>query len=156
LATAGGGATGGAAKPEDEPLTQIAPATPQPPATSRRPVPLRPARLQGDRDWVIFIECQPSAVVLYPSHRSFPLAAVARFSPSNNPLLQAVQQLIDRRQANVPSGMMAYRPQIRFLVRPDSMRTFHVAYPALEALPVPKRRQDLDAEDDVSTLMASP
>jgi hypothetical protein len=157
VAIAGNGGASGEMNPEDQALARITPATPQPPAGApRRPVALRPARLQGDRDWVIFIECQPDAVILYPSHRVFPLTTVSRFPANNNPLLLAVQQLIDRRQASVPPGHSPYRPEIRFLVRPDSTRTFHVAYPAVEALQVPKRRQNLEAEDDVFTIMASP
>lgn len=120
-----------------------------------RAVPMRPARLSGDRDWVIYIECQPDGLVLYPSQRYFPLKGVTA-SAEPNPLRQAVQQMIDRRQAGVPPGELPYRPQVRFLVRPESLRTFHLAYPALEALAVPKTRQNLIPEDDVATIVTGP
>jgi hypothetical protein len=35
------------------------------------------------------------------------------------------------------------------LVRAEHIRTFLTVYPALEALPVPKTRRNLDADDDV-------
>jgi hypothetical protein len=102
---------------------------------------------------VIFIECRPEAVVLYPSRRPFPLASLAP-RPGDNPLLQAVRQMVDRRQAGVRPGDLPYRPEVRFLVRPDSLRAFHAAYPALEALAVPMRRQNLRPEDDAAAVAA--
>ena len=127
-------------------------ATPAPP---RRPVPLRPARVHGNRDWVLFIECQPDAVVLYPSRQRFPLESLTP-GPGDNALLQAIRQAIARRQAAVRPGDAPFRPQVRFLVRPESLRTFHLAYPALDPLPVPKHRQNLEPDDDVAAITAGP
>ena len=62
--------------------------------------------------------------------------------------------MIDRRQATVRPGDLPYRPQIRFLVWPDALRSFHLAYPALEGLAVPKTRQNLQPEDDVFAIVA--
>jgi hypothetical protein len=61
-------------------------------------------------------------------------------------LLQAVRQLIARRQAGVRPGDPPYRPQVRFLVHPDGLRTYHLAYPALEPLGVPLTRQNYEPD----------
>lgn len=118
----------------------------------RRPPPMRAVNLSGDRDWVIYVECTAEGVVLYPARTFIPLAALARGSA--NPLQQAVQQMIDRRQSGVRPGEAPYRPQVRFLVRPENMRVFHVAYPALDAVPAAKARYTLRPEDDVLTIVA--
>jgi hypothetical protein len=62
-------------------------------------------------------------------------------------LLQAVQEIIDRKQATVRAGEPSYRPQVRFLVHPDGLRVYHLAYPALEGLNIPILRQNLAPED---------
>jgi hypothetical protein len=117
----------------------------------RRPPPMRAVNLSGDRDWVIYVECTAEGVVLYPARTFIPLAALSR-GPAN-PLQQAVQQMIDRRQSGVRPGEAPYRPQVRFLVRPENMRVFHVAYPALDAVPAAKARYTLRPEDDVLAIV---
>jgi hypothetical protein len=117
----------------------------------RKPIVLRPASLRGDRDWVIFVECRADGVVLHPSERSFALTQLA--GPAN-PLLECLQEMIARRQALVRPGDLPYRPHVRFLVRPEYLRTYHAVFPALEALPVPKSRQNLLPEDDVDDIVA--
>ena len=117
----------------------------------RRPPPMRPVNLSGDRDWVIYVECTAEGALLYPSRMFIPLTALNR-GPSN-PLQQNVQQMIDRRQAGVRPGEVPYRPQVRFLVRPESMRVYHAAYPALDAVQVPKTRYNLKPEDDVLSIV---
>lgn len=113
-----------------------------------KPRPLRPARLTGGRDWVIYLECKSGSVVLYPSRKEFPVAGLGR-APTPGPLPEAVQAMIDRRQVLVPGGAPPYRPQLRFLVWPDALKTYHATLAALEALAVPKARQNLNPEDDV-------
>jgi hypothetical protein len=79
-----------------------------------------------------------------------------RFTPSqwsggngaDNPLLRAVWQLIERRQATVRPGEPPYRPLIRFLVHPDGLRTYFLAWPALESLHIPMSRQNVEPQDD--------
>ena len=141
-------------KSERDPLQRFAPSAPPGAKPARRPVVLRPAHLGGDRDWIIYVECKPDGLVLYPSRLVVPLSALPSRSASNNPLLLAVQQMINRRQATLRPEEPPYRPQVRFLVRPETVRAYHVAYPALEALPVPKTRQNLDPEDDAAAIAA--
>jgi hypothetical protein len=143
--------TGASASSEqtDDVAGRIAPRSPT--VSERRLPPLRPLSLSGDRDWVIYVECTAEGVLLYPSRVFIPLAALS-WGPSN-PLQKNIQQMIDRRQTSVRPGEAPYRPQVRFLVRPDSMRVYHAAYPALDALQVPKSRYNLKPEDDVLTIV---
>jgi hypothetical protein len=133
----------------DDVAGRFAPRSPFP--SERRLPPLRPLSLSGDRDWVIYVECTAEGALLYPSRMFIPLTALNR-GPSN-PLQQNVQQMIDRRQAGVRPGEVPYRPQVRFLVRPESMRVYHAAYPALDAVQVPKTRYNLKPEDDVLSIV---
>jgi len=128
------------------------PPTPSFAPPPRRLAAPRPAWVHGGRDWIIYVECRASDVVLYPSQRTFSLAQ-AISAPANNPLLKAIQQMIDRRQSSRRPGEPPYHPQICLLVRPDHIRTFLTVYPALEALPVPKTRRNLDADDDVISIV---
>jgi hypothetical protein len=107
-------------------------------------VPVRPTRLIGNRDWVIPIECLADGVVLRSTGHKFPLSTFAGIPQEQNALLLAVRQLIVRRQASVRPGDPPYRPQVRFLLHPDALRTYHLAYPALEALGIPLTRQNVE------------
>lgn len=86
--------------------------------------------------------------MLYPSQRIFSLAESMR-TPADNPLIKTIQQMIDRRQSARRPDEPPYHPHLCLLVRPEHIRTFLTLYPALEALPVPKSRRNLDADDDV-------
>jgi hypothetical protein len=130
-----------------------APTPVAPPKERRQPV-LRPARLSGDRDWPIFIECQADAAVVYPSRVTIPVAAVVN-DRDGNPLLHTVQNLIDRRQATVRPGEVPYRPQILLLYRLEHLRTYHQVYPALYRLNVPKKAVLMEPEDDVLSVISS-
>jgi hypothetical protein len=55
--------------------------------------------------------------------------------------------MIVRRQSTVRPGEPPYRPMIRFRVRPDGLRSYYLAYPALEALHVPMSRENLEPEE---------
>jgi hypothetical protein len=135
---------------EDDPFLRAPPA---PLPKTERPAPsLRPARLVGDRDWIVFVECKPEGVVVYPTRLLVPTSALAHPS-GGNPLMQSIQQLIDRKQATVRAGEPPYRPEVRFLVHPDAGRTYHLAYPMLDNLAAPKTAQDLTPDDDVSVLV---
>jgi hypothetical protein len=136
--------------PEEDPFLR---APPSPfPSASRPAQSLRPARLSGDRDWLLYVECKPEGVVIYPTRLLVPLSALSRTTGAN-PLLQSVQQLIDHKQATVRPGDAPYRPEVRFLVHPDALRTYHLAYPTLDALAAPKSAQDLGPDDDVAAIV---
>lgn len=112
---------------------------------------MRPGWIHGGRDWSIYVECRADSVVLYPSGKTFTLAQAG--SESSNPLTAAIQQMIDRRQSLRRPGEPPYHPRVFLLVRPDNLRTFFQVSPALESLPVPKTRQNLDPEDDVRDIV---
>jgi hypothetical protein len=111
--------------------------------------PPRTVRLTGGRDWIIQVECTADAVIVHPTRLRVPVTALKGSRGTDNPLRQAVQQMIDRRQASIRPGEPTYRPQVRFLVRPDGLRTFHQVYPMLEPLRLPMTRQDLAPGEEV-------
>ena len=60
--------------------------------------------------------------------------------------------MMARRQAVMASADAskdAASPQIRFLVRPDGLRAYFLAYPELASLQLPMTRENLDANEDV-------
>ncbi len=141
---------GDATGTDDDPFLR---SPPSPFPNAGRPAPsLRPARLSGDRDWLIYVECKPEGVVIYPTQLLVPATALAHPSGSN-PLMQSIQQLIDRKQASVRPGDPPYRPEVRFLVHSDAGRTYHLAYPMLDGLAAPKTAQDLTPDDDVRAIV---
>jgi hypothetical protein len=115
---------------------------------------MHPISLRGDRDWKIFIECRADTVALYPSPPK--IFTLAELGGTDNPLVQAVEQMITRRQGLVRPGDVPFRPHVLFLVRPEHERTYFLAYPALDALSVPKARHTLEPEDDVTAIVTGP
>jgi hypothetical protein len=105
--------------------------------------------LFGNRELVIPIECTADAVVLHPTRQRFPAAVLLQGEGGGNSLSQTVRQMIERRQAGVRPGEPPFRPSIRFLVRPAGLRSYYLAWPALEGLHLPMTRENLDAEDEV-------
>jgi hypothetical protein len=144
-AASGGGAASGDAQAEA--MNRFAP-TPSYAPPPRRLTASRPVWIHGGRDWTIYVECRAGAVVLYPSQQTFTVAQASSDAP-NNPLIKAIQQMIDRRQSSRRPGEPPYHCQVCWLVRPEHVITYLKAYPVLEALPVPKMRRNLDADDDV-------
>jgi hypothetical protein len=121
-------------------------------SAARKPASLRPAWVHGGRDWTIFVECRADALVLYPSQRQFALAQVMG-DGAGNPLVQAIEQMIQRRQTSRRPGEPPYHPQVCLLVRPENVRTFLRIYRSLEALSVPITRRNLDPSDDVISIV---
>ena len=114
-----------------------------------------PVRRYIRPDWNIFIECKADQVVIYPGGSQIPLAALVGSSQSTSrPLLLAIQRMIARKQATIASTESEKddripTPQIRFLVRPDGLRTYFLAFPELTSVQVPMTRENLDAGEDV-------
>jgi len=130
-----------------DPLSAIGPRVPDKRVT--RPTTFRTMQLNGNRDWIIAVECTGDYAVLNLTAQRFPLATLAHPENGHNPLADAVQQVIARRQATVREGEEPYRPMIRFRVRPDGLRAYYLAYPALEVLRVPMMRENLDPPEDL-------
>jgi hypothetical protein len=110
---------------------------------------LRPALLGGDRDYIIMLECRRNSVVLYPYGNSFSTESLAAKNGGGVILVDAIKRMIARKQTAVRAGEQPYRPQVRFMVRPDGLQSMHRVYPRLEELHIPLTRQNLDADEDV-------
>src|SRR5439155_16239575 len=110
-----GGAGGGDGEPDDgsgrSPLGSL-----MPPPLKKKPraLPVRRRPLNLNRDWHIPLLCRADGVTILVTQQHFSLEEVAR--QRDNPLLLALRQMIDRRQARVPAGEAPYRPLIRFQV----------------------------------------
>jgi hypothetical protein len=105
--------------------------------------------LLRNRDWTVSIECRADSVMVYPGGQRFRADDLVRAVGASNPLLDAVRQMVARRQALVRPGEPPYRIQLRFQVRSDGLRTYYLAYPTLDILHLPMTRENLDSEEDV-------
>jgi len=110
------------------------------------PTPPRPIRFIGNRDWVIPIECRGDGVVLRNAGQKFPLESLTGNGTAESPLLQALKQMIARRQSGVRPGEPPYRPQVRFLIYPDGLKSYYLSFPALEPLGIPLTRQNVEPD----------
>lgn len=118
-----------------------------------RQVPLRPARIAGTGDLTVFVECRADRIVLHPTRQEVALNQLGQ-APLYNPLHQAVRTLMRRHREAARPGDPGARVVIRFLVHPDAERTYHLAYPPLETVSVPKARTTLLPGDDVQRIVS--
>jgi len=129
-----------------DPFARVAPNIP---FADTRPGPKKPAaapslgRLLANRDYILTVECFGDVVALYPSSQVFSVANGANQQNIDDALVQAVLQLIARRQATVRSGETPYRPMLRFQVHPEALRTYFHVYPLFEHLRIPMARENL-------------
>ncbi|HEV3259597.1 MAG TPA: hypothetical protein VG013_22210 [Gemmataceae bacterium] len=135
----GGGSSGEPSLPSL--LPSGVPARPNPAAVAR------PGLLNANRDWVIPIECRANGVMIVPGRVAF-VADSLSGQGADNTLAITVRQLVQRRQAGVLPGEPPYRPLIRFLVQPDGLRSYYMAYPLLEPLQLPMARVSVHPEDE--------
>lgn len=105
----------------------------------------RPLNL--NRDWHIPLECRFDGVTILVTQQHFTLQEVAQVR--DNPLVLAVRQMIERRQARVPEGEPPYRPLLRFQIKSDGLRAYYLAYPMLDSLNIPMMREDCDPESNI-------
>jgi hypothetical protein len=88
--------------------------------------------------------------VLYPSRLRFPTESLSGGEGGGDRLVQAVRQMIARKQGTVRPCDPPYQPRIRFLIRPPGgLRSYYQSYPLLQAVGVPMARENLEAEEDV-------
>jgi hypothetical protein len=144
----GGNGNNGGDPGTADPLARLAPTLP---FADARPGPKKamPAptvgRLLANRDYMLTIECFGSEVALYPGSRVFAMTDEVRQRNVDETLVQAVLQLIARRQATVRTGETPYRPMLRFQVHPEALRTYFHVYPLFENLRIPMTRENLDS-----------
>jgi hypothetical protein len=116
----------------------------------KKPGPAPVVRRYVRPEWNIFIECTADHVIVYPGGLQIPVNALGGHGNGSQSLPEAIQQMIARRQAVIASSeAVTQAPQIRFLLRPDGLRTYFLAYPELGPLHLPMTRENLDANEDV-------
>jgi hypothetical protein len=119
----------------------------QPIAASGKAVPAPPplGRILGNRDWLIYLECNAEGLVVKQGNQKFSVELLAAPTKGEHPLVQAVRQMVARRQATIREGEPPYRPQLRFQVRTDGLRTYYLAYPLLDSLRLPMSRENVES-----------
>lgn len=124
---------------------------PTPPPDTRRPRrprprprALRPAARYGDGEWVLVVDCTARGVRLSPSQVSISLQELARGRGGDALLARTVANMLERRRAMQDPAAPPFRPQIRFVIHKDGLRSFHAALPPLEGIRVPKSTVMLD------------
>jgi hypothetical protein len=121
---------------------------PVPPAAEKPGRSVQPrVRAYGNRDFVITIDCTAKGLLVTPGEFRFAAETLSRGSTAGEPLVQFVQGLITRRQAMLRPGEPPYRPEIRFVVEPDGLQSYYLAYPLLGSLGVPITRENVRKED---------
>jgi len=123
--------------------------TPAPAGAKKTAPPAAPlGRILGNRDWLIYIECTAEGVVVKQGNQKFSVESLAKQTSGEHPLVKAVQQMIERRQATVRAGEPPYRPMLRFQVRPDGLRSYYLAYPLFGNTRLPMARENLQKPPD--------
>jgi hypothetical protein len=117
---------------------------PKSPGGKAPPAPPPLGRLLGNRDWLIYLECNADGVVLKHGNQKFTREALAATTAGESTLAQAVRQLVAKRQATVRPGEPPYRPLLRFQVHPDGLRAYYLAYPLLDSLRLPMARENME------------
>ena len=155
------GATGGIASAgggiEDPDAGDLAPLgralVPLPLAAREKPSsprPLRPARLAGASELVLFIECRADGAIIHPGGKKFSLTDL---SGSDNPLVGELRRQIDRRSSLSRPGDTVPKPHLRYLVWNDGLRSYHSIYPALRDWDVPKSQQSIESREELREAM---
>ena len=85
--------------------------------------------------------------MLQPSRHRILTSDISRVPATQSPLRKEIEEMIARRQASLRPGETPYRPMIRFRVWPNGVRTYYLAYPALESLGVPMTRENVPLEE---------
>ena len=155
------GATGGIASAgggiEDPDAGDLAPLgralVPLPLAAREKPSsprPLRPARLAGASELVLFIECRADGAIIHPGGKKFSLTDL---SGSDNPLVGELRRQIDRRSSLSRPGDTVPKPHLRYLVWNDGLRSYHSIYPTLRDWDVPKSQQSIESKEELREAM---
>lgn len=121
----------------------------------RPPRPLRPAKLTGGREMTHFVECTADGVILHPGGRKFTKQMISQPEVAN-PLLQELKEKIERRRMlDKGAGTTSYI-QVRFLVWPDGMRSYHALYPAVSTWGVFSQQQTINNNQDLREALSRP
>ena len=117
-----------------------------------QPKPLRIARLEGEREYTLFVECRGSGLVFQPEgikiagHELETEAGAKRF-------VELIARQIEKKNKKNPPGDPPLRGRLKFLVWADGVRWYHASFPLVESLDIPKVRQNLEPEDSVREIL---
>ncbi len=151
-----GAVSSGGSGGDDQPNPFSRVAVPLPTADSgepQKPRPLRIARLEGEREYTIFVECRASGLVLQPEglviagHELETEAGAKRF-------VDVITRQIDKKNRKNPPGEPPLRGRLKFLVWADGVRWYHASFPLVEGLDIPKVRQNLEPEDSIREILS--
>lgn len=106
-------------------------------AAGSRRRPLEPAPRYVPRDWEMVIECTSTAAILTHTGQTVDLQTLRR-EDGKQVLLQSCLRLIEDRRKFLRDKPEEFYPRIRFVVHTDGLRSYHLAYPALHTLQIPK------------------
>jgi hypothetical protein len=118
--------------------------TPTKEKKSRTATPPVSFRVVGNRDFVITLACYEKGVLLTPGGATFAWNSQTDAKQTDDALVRAVAELVNRRQATVREGEPPYRAVLRFEVREPGRRTYYRVYPLLERLHLPMVREDVE------------
>ncbi len=121
-------------------------------ATKKEPRPLRVARLDGSRDFILFIECNAQGIVVHPEKQKFAGHELETEGGAKR-LLNLMRQQVERKTKKTLAGDPPPKGQIRFLVRPEGLRWYHASFPIIEELQIKTTRQTLEPEDIVRDII---
>jgi hypothetical protein len=106
------------------------------------PAPSPLSKLIGNKDFIVTVNCQADAVSVTPGGLAFRWTA-ANIQETDQALVEAISNLIARRQASVRPGEPPYHPMIRFQVTESGLRTYYHIYPLFGQLRVPMTRENV-------------
>jgi hypothetical protein len=124
--------------PGKAPLTGLGAPEPDKKTASAPPL----SKLLGNKDFLITIECRNDAVTISPGGFAYRWTA-SNLKATDEAVVQAVTNLIARRQASVRPGEPPYRPILCFQVSTEGLRTYYHVYPLLAPLRVTMTRENL-------------
>ena len=150
-----GAVSSGGSGGDDQPNPFSRVATPLPTADTgeaQPPRPLRIARLEGEREYTLFVECRASGLVLQPEGIPIPGNELETESGAKR-FVDLISKQIDRKNRKNAPGDPPLRGRLKFLVWADGVRWYHASFPLVEGLDIPKVRQNLEPEDNIREIL---
>jgi len=140
---------------DEEPnaLAKVAAPVPGVSGAPREPKPLRVARLDGGRDFIIYVECVKDGLVIHPDRLRIHGQELETEEGAKK-LLELLSKQVERKSRPGKPGEKPPQGQIRFLVRPDGLRWYHASFPLVEEMNIRKSRQNLDFGETIQEVMS--
>ncbi len=116
------------------------------------PRPLRIGRLEGEREYTLFVECRAKGLVLQPEGVVIPGLDLETEEGARR-FVELIRRQIDKKTRGNREGEPPSRGKLKFLVWGDGVRWFHASFPLVEGLDIVKVRQNLDPEDSIRDIL---